>query len=195
MSDPDVETEAPVDRRRALLRVGALVLFVVLSIAVAHATGLTDYLSRDRVRELIVGLGPLGVVAFIGLFAVGELAHVPGFVFVGAAILAYGRVEGGIIGYVGAVLSVTVAFVVARGIGGQAFSAIRHPFVVRMLARVEERPLLTVLLLRAFLAIAPPVTFGLAFTRIRFRDYFLGSAIGLVPPIIVMSVFFDWLLS
>ena len=187
-------TPAP-DRSRALLRVGVLLLFVVVSVLVAHATGLTEYLSRERVRELIVGLGPLGVVAFIGLFAVGELAHVPGFVFVGAAILAYGRVLGGVIGYVGAVISVTVAFTVARAIGGQAFSAIRSPFVVRVLARVEERPMLTVIVLRALLAIAPPITYGLAFTRIRFRDYFVGSAIGLVPPIIVMSVFFDWLLS
>ena len=143
----------------------------------------------------MLGLGPAGVVAFIGLFAVGELVHVPGFVFVGAAILAYGRGLGGVVGYVGALVSVTLAFVVARAIGGNAFAAIRQPFVVRVLSRVEERPLSTVIALRALLAVAPPVTFGLAFTRIRFRDYFVGSAIGLVPPVIVMSVLFDWLLT
>jgi uncharacterized membrane protein YdjX (TVP38/TMEM64 family) len=191
----ETSIEPPVDRRRALLRVLALLLFVVVSVLVAHLSGLTEYLSRDRIRELIVGLGPAGVVAFIGIFAVGELAHVPGFVFVAAAILAYGRVAGGVIGYVGALISVTVAFTVARAIGGQAFTAIRSPFVRRVLARVEERPMLTVLVLRALLAIAPPITYGLAFTRIKFRDYFVGSAIGLVPPLIVMSVFFDWLLS
>ena len=59
---------------------------------------------------------------------------------------------GGAIGYVGAVISVTVAFVVARTVGGQALTAVRHPWVVRMLAHVDERPLLTVIALRAILA-------------------------------------------
>jgi uncharacterized membrane protein YdjX (TVP38/TMEM64 family) len=201
VSTPGAETEAPKapaptpDRRGTWTRLAVLVLVLVLSAVVAHYAGVTEYLSRDRIRALISGLGPMGAFAFIGLFVLGELAHVPGFVFIGAAILAYGRLEGGVLGYVGALAAVAVAFLVVRGIGGQALSSIRRPIVVRLLAHVDDRPVLAVAGLRSVLWMTPALTYALALTRVRFRDYMIGSALGLAVPIALMSWFFDWLLT
>jgi len=200
VSDPlspieELDPTPPAERRKTWIRLGILTLVVIASGVVAHLTGMTEYMTREHVRELIVGLGPLGVVVFVALFVVGELAHVPGWVFIGASILAYGRVTGGIVGYLGALAAVAVAFVVVRGIGGQALSAIRRPFFVRVLAQVDRRPIATVTVLRILLIMTPALTYALALTRIRFRDYMLGSAIGLVIPITLMSLLFDWLLS
>jgi uncharacterized membrane protein YdjX (TVP38/TMEM64 family) len=64
-----------------------------------------------------------------------------------------------------------------------------------MLARVDERPLLAVTALRSVLWMTPALTYALALTRVRFRDYIAGTALGLALPIAAMSVFFDWLLS
>ncbi len=177
------------------MRLGVLAVVIVVSVVVAHATGATEYLSREHVRALIAGLGPFGVLAFVGLFIVGELAHVPGFVFIGAAILAYGRLEGGVLGYFGALAAVAVAFVVVRAIGGPALAAIERPFLRRILARVDERPVLAVAVLRTVLIMTPALTYALALTRVRFRDYMLGSALGLVLPIAGMALLFDWLLA
>lgn len=192
---PAIASPPPVDRKKTWLRLGALALVVAITFVVAHVTGLTEYLSREHVRALIVGLGPLGLLAFVGLFVVGELAHVPGFVFIGAAILAYGRLEGGVLGYVGALVAVAVAFFVVRGIGGQALTALERPLIRRALAHVDARPILAVAVLRTLLIMTPALTYALALTRIRFRDYMLGSALGLALPIVAMSVLFDWLLS
>lgn len=199
MSEPEPAHDVPPHpaphRKKTWIRLGVLALVVILSFIVAHVTGLTEYLSRERVRDLITGLGPLGVLAFVGLFVVGELAHVPGFVFIGAAILAYGRLEGGVVGYVGAMAAVAVAFVVVRGIGGQALAAIERPIIRRVLAHVDERPVLAVAALRTVLIMTPALTYALALTRIRFRDYIVGSALGLALPIAGMAVLFDWLFS
>ena len=196
MTEPiTVAPALPVDRRKTWIRLGVLALVVVLSFVIAHTTGLTEYLSRDRIRELIAGLGAWGALAFVGLFVVGELAHVPGFVFIGASILAYGRLEGGLLGYVGAMAAIAVAFVVVRGIGGQALASIERPIIKRALAHVDERPILAVMVLRTILIMTPALTYALALTRIRFRDYLIGSAIGLAVPIALMSILFDWLLS
>jgi uncharacterized membrane protein YdjX (TVP38/TMEM64 family) len=186
---------APIDRRKTWIRLGILTVVVVLSFVIAHATGLTEYLSRDRIREMIAGLGAWGALAFVGLFVVGELAHVPGFVFIGASILAYGRLEGGLLGYVGAMAAIAVAFVVVRGIGGHALASIERPIVQRALAHVDERPIVSVTVLRTILIMTPALTYALALTRIRFRDYLIGSALGLAVPIALMSYLFDWLLS
>lgn len=185
----------PAERRKTWIRLGVLALGVLLSLVIAHATGLTEYMTRENVRALIVGLGPVGVLVFVALFVVGELAHVPGWVFIGAAILAYGRGLGGLVGYLGALAAVAVAFVVVRAIGGQALTSIRRPFLVRVLLEVDRRPIAAVTVLRILLIMTPALTYALALTRIRFRDYMLGSALGLVLPITVMSLLFDWLLS
>ena len=49
--------------------------------------------------------------------------------------------------------------------------------------------------MRMFLFLLPAVNYGLAMTRVRFRDYLVGSAIGLVPPMIVIALAFEWALS
>jgi len=182
-------------RRRTWVRLGVLGALFVGTLVVAHFTGLTEQLSRERIRAVIDGLGPLGALAFVGLFVIGELAHVPGFVFIGAAILAYGRLAGGVLGYVGALAAVGVAFVVVRAIGGQALASIRRPFVTRLLAHVDARPVAAITVLRTLLILTPALTYALALTRVRFRDYMVGSALGLALPIALMSVLFDWLLS
>lgn len=185
----------PSEARTTWIRLGVLAGVLVVSAIVAHYAGVGEYLSRDHVRDLIAGLGPMGALAFVGLFVVGELAHVPGFVFIGASILAYGRLEGGVLGYVGALAAVAVAFLVVRGIGGQALSSIRRPLVVRMLAHVDDRPVLAVAGLRSVLWMTPALTYALALTRVRFRDYMIGSALGLAIPVVLMSFLFDWLLA
>jgi uncharacterized membrane protein YdjX (TVP38/TMEM64 family) len=192
MSDEEPSDET---RRRSWMRLGVLGALFVVTLLVAHFTGVTEHLSREHIRAIIDGLGPLGAVAFIGLFVVGELAHVPGFVFIGAAILAYGRLAGGVLGYVGALAAVAVAFVVVRAIGGQALASIRRPFITRMLAHVDARPVTAITVLRTLLILTPALTYALALTRVRFRDYMIGSALGLALPIAAMSVLFDWLLS
>lgn len=190
-----VEAPSPEARKRAFVRLGALAVFLIVLAIVAERVGVAEHLSRERIRALIDGLGPLGVLAFVGLFVVGELAHVPGFVFIGAAILAYGRVVGGLVGYGGALIAMAVGFVVVRAFVGQALGAIRRPIVVRALAWVEARPILAVAGLRSVLWMTPMLTYVLALSPVRFRDYMLGTALGLVLPVVAMSVFFDWLLS
>lgn len=190
-----VEAPSPEARKRAFVRLGVLAVFLIVLAIVAERVGVAEHLSRERIRALIDGLGPLGVLAFVGLFVVGELAHVPGFVFIGAAILAYGRVVGGLVGYGGALIAMAVGFVVVRAFVGQALGAIRRPIVVRALAWVEARPILAVAGLRSVLWMTPTLTYVLALSPVRFRDYMLGTALGLVLPVVAMSVFFDWLLS
>ena len=57
--------------------------------------GWTDGASVDGLRTWIAGAGPWGYVLLLVTFALGELAHIPGLVFVFAAVLAYGQLEGG----------------------------------------------------------------------------------------------------
>ncbi|MFW5921001.1 MAG: TVP38/TMEM64 family protein [Polyangiales bacterium] len=169
-----------------------VVLFVALWL-VGHFTGLKDELDAEKIRDTIEGAGLVGVLIFMGVFAVGELLHVPGLVFVAAAMFAYGRVEGALVSLAGAIVSVCVSFVVVRTVGGQPLQGFKRPFFKKMLSHLEERPIRITTILRLILWMAPPLNYALAMSSIKFRHYLIGSTLGLIPPVLLAAVFFDWL--
>jgi uncharacterized membrane protein YdjX (TVP38/TMEM64 family) len=190
-----VETGPLPETRPSWPRLAGLVALLATLFAIGHVTGLTEHLSRDNLRALMEHLGVWGLGLFLVLFAVGELVHVPGIVFVLAALLAYGRVGGAVAGYLGALASVTFSFVFVRRVGGQALAHVKRAWLAKILERLERHPIPTIAALRMVLFLLPAVNYGLAMTRVRLRDYVAGSAIGLVPPILVIAVAFEWALS
>lgn len=158
---------------------------------VGKYTGLSDSFSIDRVRALVARSEPFGYVAFVGAFAAGELIHVPGIVFVTAGVLVFGRSAGFVAGLGGGLVSVSTTFFVVRAIGGQALTAVERPFMKRLLAHLDAHPVRTVFLLRLVFWLAPPVNYALALSSIRFRQYFLGSLLGLVVPIALIALFVE----
>jgi uncharacterized membrane protein YdjX (TVP38/TMEM64 family) len=174
-------------------RIALLVLLFVVPLAVAKLTGFDEWLDVDRIRELMARAGALGFLAFLVLFAIGELLHVPGWVFVGAASIAYGQGPGFAASYAGALVSVSISFFVVRAVGGQPLGAIKRPFLRRILARLESHPIGTVVILRLLLVLTPALNYALAMSKVRYREYLIGSAVGLVAPVALFVFFFDWL--
>jgi uncharacterized membrane protein YdjX (TVP38/TMEM64 family) len=176
--------------RARLLRLGILAAVVVALLVVRFTTSFGSSLSTARIRDLVQHAGAAGVAVFIVAFAVGELLHVPGMVFVAAAVMAWGRVGGGALSYVAALVSVSLGFAVVRAIGGQPLATIERPRVRALLARLDQRPILTVALLRLFLWVAPALNYALALSSVRYRDYAIGSAIGLALPMAIAAALF-----
>lgn len=187
------EPAPPTPPRGGRWRLVALALVIVATFVIGRATGATERLSPEGVRQAVEGAGAAGVVGFLVLFVVGELVHVPGLVFIGAAVAVWGPVRGGAIGGVGALLSLVTSFVVVRAIGGTPLDAVKNRLARRILAHLETRPVTTVAAVRTVFILSPPVTYALALSGIRFRDYLVGSAVGLVLPLSVAVVVFDWL--
>ncbi len=150
-------------------------------------TGLGGDWSTARVRELVQHAGAAGVLMFVAVFSVGELLHVPGLVFVGAAVLAWGRLWGGALAWGAALVSLSAAFVVVRAVGGQPLGEVRWAWLRKVMARLDERPIATVALLRLVLWFAPTVNYALALSPVRYRDYLVGSALGLVAPVVAAA--------
>jgi uncharacterized membrane protein YdjX (TVP38/TMEM64 family) len=172
--------------RLAILAVVLIGLFIA-----GKATGWTDSFGVERIRDLVGRAGPLGYVAYVAAFALGELIHVPGVVFVIAAVLAFGRAAGFVAGLLGGLISVSTTFFIVRSVGGRALGTVRHPFMKRLLSHLDERPIRTIFLLRLVFWLAPPVNYALALSNVRFREYFAGSLLGLVGPIALIAAFVD----
>lgn len=199
MTDPapraEGEPPAPSPKKKPWVRLVVLVVVLVALYAVGRATGLTEHLSRAEIRALMERLGVLGFFVFLALFSLGELVHVPGIVFVLAALLAYGRLWGGLAAYAGALVSVSFAFALVRRVGGQALGSVTHPRITKVLARLDRAPIATIALLRLVLFLTPALNYVLAMTNVKYRHYIAGSALGLALPIAVVAVAFEWVLA
>ncbi len=172
--------EAP---SRALPRLLALALVLGGCALAARACGVPATI--EGVARVIRALGAPG---FILVFALGELAHIPGLVFVGAAVAAWGPIEGGLVSGLGALVSLTFGFLVVRATGGAPLRQLRWELARNALERLDRHPVLVVALLRVVFVVSPPLSHTLALSGVRFRDYFIGSAIGIAPPL-ALSVF------
>lgn len=178
-------------RKRTWLRMAALALGLAALWVIADRTGLRDALSVEALQAFAAEAGPLGVVAYLAAFALGQLAQLPGVAFILAARVAYGPVLGFLASYAGALGAVTLSFLVVRKVGGSPLGGVRAAWLRRILARLDDRPILTVALLRTFLVLSPPLSFALAMSRTRFRDHLVGSALGLLAPVAAYVFFSD----
>jgi uncharacterized membrane protein YdjX (TVP38/TMEM64 family) len=171
-----------------------VVAFLAALVVIGKVTGASEQVTVENLRGWMSDAGAWGVLLFVVVFVVGELIQVPGLIFVAAAVLSYGPLEGGVLSHLTAVLSVCFSFAVARFMGGKALAGIELPWVGRVMEKLNDHPIQTVVILRATLVLAPPVNYALGLSSIKFRDYLIGSVLGLIPPILIFAVLFDELL-
>lgn len=173
----------------------ALVVMLVVLWAIAAATGWADDLDIERIRSLVLSSSGWGVLVYIAVFAGAELAHIPGMVFVLAGIAIWGRTEGLLIAYIGANMSVITSFVVVRTVGGKTLQTIENKWLKKALVQLEKRPLATVIAVRILFWLAPAANYLLALSPVRLVHFIVGSALGLLPPIALVSWLFEWAMA
>ncbi|MBY0275075.1 VTT domain-containing protein [Candidatus Binatia bacterium] len=187
----DALASAPPRRLHARHRILVLAAVAGMIFVAAHASGIDRSLTPEHLRALLAGAGVFGVVVFVVVFSVGLLAQLPGLLFIAVAVLAYGRTMGALVALGGAAVAISVSFFVVRRFGGSALAEIENPWLRRVLAELDTRPLRSVIVLRAIFGVAPFLNYALALSSLGFRDYIIGSIIGMAAPITIAAVLLD----
>jgi uncharacterized membrane protein YdjX (TVP38/TMEM64 family) len=174
-------------------RLLGVVLFLAILLAIFQLSGLREHFNLAFIRELILRHRVGGLVLFVLLFSLGNLVQIPGLVFLAAAVVALDRFWGGIVTYIAAVTSCTLTFFIIRAMGGDALRLLRNRVAVRILRELDARPIASVGLLRILFQTAPALNYALAMSGIKFRNYLVGTLVGLPIPIALYCIFFDLL--
>ncbi len=176
------------DRRRLLKIVAAVVL--VGTIAAVWQSGLLDGLDRARLSGWAERAGWWGPLAFVALFALGELLHVPSVIFVVVAGIVWPWTVALPTAFVGAMVASAVVFVVARYlVSGTVQDLIQQrmpPAMKRYEQALVDRGIRTVAIIRLLTFMAPLMHWLLATSRVRFGDMMVGTALGLLPGVTVL---------
>lgn len=174
-------------------RLLAVVAFMGVLLWVGRVTGLGEQFELATLRQAIAGHRIEGVLVFIGLFALGNLLLIPGWVFLASAVYAFGAMVGGLATYVAACVSCVLTFWVVRLLGGDALRKLESPLALRLFRHLDAAPLRSVIILRFLFQTLPALNGALAMSGVRFRDYLLGTLLGLPLPVAIYVLFFDQL--
>jgi uncharacterized membrane protein YdjX (TVP38/TMEM64 family) len=178
---------------RSSHRLLLVILFLLGLFVLFEALGIRAQFSLEALQALILMHPIAGLLLFILLFALGNLIQIPGWIFLAAAVLALGRLYGGIVTYVAACVSCIFTYITIRYVGGNALRELDNRLAQRLLARLDRRPLTSIIALRMLFQTVPALNYALALSGVRFRTYLLGTLLGLPLPIALYCVFFDYL--
>lgn len=186
MPPPDPGTPASdLSRAAAVVRL-VLLVFVLATIGlVAVRTG-PDVAA---IRSFVADTGWIGPGVYVVAYAVLTVALVPGTVLTLSGGLLFGVAGGIALTMIGATLGAVLSFLVARRAGRAAVDRLAGGRVARVDDWLAARGLVAVLTLR----LVPLVPFNVAnyaagVTALRVRDYVVGTALGIVPGVVVYTV-------
>jgi phospholipase D1/2 len=167
---------------RAVLTVGAVVV-VAVALWRLDLWGRVDV---ESMRALVDAWEPLGPLVFIAIFVAGFFIPGPEIVLVALGGVLFGTTWGFVYSWVASLVGTAAVFLLVR-YAAQAWvqQAMRDrlPRLRALDQRLERHGVVTVLVLRLLLFLAPPLNWALGASRVRTADYVLGTALGIVPGI------------
>ncbi len=168
-------------------RIG-LLLAALCAFGVAWWAGLFDLLSDpERIAELLRSLGPWGYVLYVAAFSLLEPFFVPGIVFILPATAIWPGWLAFVLSLLGSTGAGIVGFTFARVLARDWASAHIPDRLRQYDERLATRGLRTVIVMRLVLFLMPPAHWALGVSRVRFPTFVLGSVIGFVPGIAMLT--------
>ena len=167
----------------------AVLVLLVCGIGVAWASGVLAHLHPESIRAFLNDWGALGPVIFVGLYALGEMVAIPSVLFVIAAGMAWPLALAFPLAWGASIFSALVVFLICRYLA-RDFVQRRLPARWQDLdARIERGGVLPVAGIRLVAFLAPWTHGALAVSSVSARDYVLGTALGVLPGVLLLVIF------
>jgi uncharacterized membrane protein YdjX (TVP38/TMEM64 family) len=195
---PDAAALPAPGRAATAFKLVALVCIVAGAFFLARALGLFAYTDTAALATAVRGLRerPFIMPLFVAAYALLTALALPGSILTiaGGAIFGFG--VGSILNWTGALIGASLAFLLARTLGLGAVRRLLGRNAARLEALADTHGFVTVLRLR-LIPVVPfnVLNFGEGLSGVPFRDYVLGTALGLIPGTLVYTWFADSLLA
>ncbi len=186
-------------KAKTILKFSLLVTGLGLVYALAKFTPLSIYFEKETIVQFVRSLNDQwwGPLAYITLYAAACAFAIPGSLLTLAGGAVFGTLHGTIYTTIAANLGASLAFFEARFLGQDFIGSL---FKKGKLGILDEKAassgFQTILTLRLLPAIPfNGLNFGAGMSKIRYRDYALGTILGMLPATVVYTYFADALLS
>lgn len=187
--DADVTPAPASDRRKAVFKAAILVLFIAAAIALVRFSDVRTYLTAEGLGRFLAAAGVWAPVVFIAVYAVGVCLFVPGSILTGLGAVIFGAYWGFVYVWIGAMIGASAAFLIGRTLGREFAAALIGDRLRKYDDAIERNGFAAVLYLRLVYFPFTPMNFGMGLTKVHFRDYFFGTALGILVGTFIFTFF------
>jgi len=177
------------NNKRALLKAVILLAFLLGVFFIFRFTSFKTYLTPETLNRILEHAGIWAPVLYIFIYALGVCLFIPGLLLTGIGALLFGPYWGFIYIWVGAMIGASGAFFIGRTLGRDFAAAMIGDRLKKYDDAIERNGFAVVLYLRLLYFPFTPMNFGMGLTKVRFRDYFLGTGLGIIAGTFIIAFF------
>ena len=128
---------------------------------------------------------PVTIILFCLLAFIGA----PQWMLVAGAILAFGTIEGSILSWFASLCSASLGFFLGQILGAERLSRVDDKLVQKLSNAVRKNGFMTSLVVR-LVPTGPAILVNLAagVSRMKYRHFLSGTAIGIIPKILIIAL-------
>jgi uncharacterized membrane protein YdjX (TVP38/TMEM64 family) len=172
-----------------LIKAAVLVVFIGAAIAVMRFTPVRGYINAGTLGKLLDAAGFWAPVVFMAFYAVGVCLFVPGTLLTGIGAALFGAYYGFAYVWVGAMLGASAAFFIGRTLGRDFAAQLIGDRLKKYDDTIGRNGFAAVLYMRLVYFPFTPMNFGMGLTKVRFRDYFAGTGLGIIVGTFIFTFF------
>jgi len=184
------EARKPVPRR--LIGVGLLAIALALLAVAWRWTPLREVVNLASLVAFARQLEemPFTPLAVVGSYVAAGLVMVPVMLLIAVTGIVFGPVFGSLYAIGGTMLSAAVAYGIGHWLGRETVQKLVGPRINKLSKRIARRGILAIVIIR-MLPVAPftVVNMVAGASHIRFRDYLIGTLLGMLPGITMTVTF------
>jgi len=181
-----METKKP---SKAIFKAIIFGAFIVGAIFLIRFTPVKNYLTADAMGRFLETAGLWAPVVYMGIYAVGVCLFLPGTLLTGLGAAIFGAYWGFLYVWIGAMMGASAAFFIGRTLGREFAASLIGDKLKKYDDAIERNGFATVLYLRLVYFPFTPMNFGMGLTKVRFRDYFSGTGLGIMVGTFIFTFF------
>ena len=173
---------------RAIMWLSGSLLLPVLALVIAKQVFQVD---QAEFFEMMASLSnsPWAIPVTIVMFCVMAFIGAPQWMLITGTVLAFGPWQGGSLSWAGSMASAMLGFGVGHFVGAERLQKLDAKLIKKLSAAVRKNGFMTSLVVR-LVPTGPAILVNLAagVSRMKFSHFVGGTAIGVIPKIIVVAL-------
>jgi uncharacterized membrane protein YdjX (TVP38/TMEM64 family) len=184
--------------KKSIIKFAILIIIIAGAFFAFRYTPLSQYTRKEALLNLLSGFrehwwGPVG---FIIIYGIGCVFALPGSLLTLCGGAIFGVAWGTVYNILASNLGATLAFLMARYFGRDFVARLMKGRIESFDEKVADNGFRFIFTLR-LIPLVPfnGLNFGSGLSRIKYRDYLLGSLLGMIPGTFIYTYFADALIS
>ncbi len=182
-------SDIPKNHKNAVIKAIILLLFIMAAIFLVRFTPIKNYLSAEALGRFLESAGFWAPIIFIFIYAAGVCFFLPGTLLTGLGGAIFGAYWGFLWVWLGAMAGASAAFFIGRTLGREFASSLIGDKLKKYDDGIERNGFATVLYLRLVYFPFTPMNFGMGLTKVHFKDYLIGTGLGIIVGTFIFTFF------